>query len=102
MRMVIPFQFEKLRKLLPREFGWRLILVRPFSETNAAATRVAREAGQIREILNSGRQSGNGELAGIFEGVEYWHLTDMTGHAEDVCSWGGKADITSSGRYFRL
>jgi hypothetical protein len=30
--------------------------------------RVAREAGQIREILSWRRQSGNGELAGIFEG----------------------------------
>jgi len=40
----------------------------PFSEPNAAAMRVAREAGQIREILSWRRQSGNGELAGIFEG----------------------------------
>jgi hypothetical protein len=50
--MVIPFQFEKLGKLLPNEFGWRLILVWPFGETNAAVTRVAHKAEQIREILS--------------------------------------------------
>jgi hypothetical protein len=62
MRMVIPFQFEKLTKYYPTN----LVGVWPFSETNVAATRVAREAGQIREILSSGPQLGNRELAGIF------------------------------------
>jgi hypothetical protein len=38
--MVIPFQFEKLRKLLSAKFGWRLILMWPFSETNAAHAQV--------------------------------------------------------------
>jgi hypothetical protein len=37
MRMVIPFPFEKQGKLLSTKFGWRLILLWPFSETNAAA-----------------------------------------------------------------
>jgi hypothetical protein len=40
MRMVIPFSaFEKRRKSLSAKFGWHLILLWPFSETNAAAMR---------------------------------------------------------------
>jgi hypothetical protein len=39
MRMVIPFPVEKRTKLLSPKFGWRLILLWPFDETNAAAMR---------------------------------------------------------------
>jgi hypothetical protein len=40
--MVIPFQFEK-QKLLSTKFGYRLILMWPFSETNAAAMRTLKD-----------------------------------------------------------
>jgi hypothetical protein len=44
MRMVIPFSaFEKRRKSLSAKFGWRLILLWPFNETNAAAMRTIEE-----------------------------------------------------------
>jgi hypothetical protein len=50
--MVIPFQFEKLRKLLSTKFGQRLILMWPFSETNAAAMRALKtRAGSCRRVL---------------------------------------------------
>jgi len=37
--MVTPFQFEKTKQLLSAKFGQGLILMWPFSETNAAALR---------------------------------------------------------------
>jgi hypothetical protein len=53
MRMRTPFQYEP-EKLLSMKFGWRLIPVWLFSETNAAAMRTREPAGLHRRAFADG------------------------------------------------
>jgi hypothetical protein len=63
MRMVIPFRFEKSRKVLSTKFGYRLIPMWPFSETNAAAMRT-------HGVMKPGHRHGACSL----------HLPELTGY----------------------
>jgi hypothetical protein len=46
---VLPFQFDR-RNFLFAKFGWRLIPMWPFGETNAAAMRTLKPAGLRRRV----------------------------------------------------
>jgi hypothetical protein len=58
MRMLTPFQIGLFRlrfqfgqkNALSTKFGWRLILMWPFDETNAAAVCTAKTAGLCRRV----------------------------------------------------